>query len=75
MLLFRSNTFSSLILSKILKIRKCKTILLPLNKSRRLRWAVHVARMEEGRSAFKILTVFFQETDLWEGLGVEAGEY
>ena len=29
-----------------------------LNKqtSRRLRWAGHVARMEEGRSAFKILT-------------------
>ena len=25
-------------------------------KSRILRWAVHVARMEEGRSAFKILT-------------------
>ena len=25
-------------------------------KSRRLRWAVHVATMEEGRSAFKILT-------------------
>ena len=25
-------------------------------KSRRLRWAVNVARMEEGRSAFKILT-------------------
>ena len=25
-------------------------------KSRRLRWADHVARMEEGRSAFKILT-------------------
>ena len=25
-------------------------------KSRRLRWAGHVARMEEGRSAFKILT-------------------
>ena len=24
-------------------------------KSRRLRWAAHVARMEEGRSAFKIL--------------------
>ena len=24
-------------------------------KSRRLRWAGHVARMEEGRSAFKIL--------------------
>ena len=26
-------------------------------KSRRLRWVGHVARMEEGRSAFKILTV------------------
>ena len=26
-------------------------------KSRRLRWEGHVARMEEGRSAFKILTV------------------
>ena len=25
-------------------------------KSRRLRWAGHLARMEEGRSAFKILT-------------------
>ena len=25
-------------------------------KYRRLRWAGHVARMEEGRSAFKILT-------------------
>ena len=25
-------------------------------KSRRLRWAGHVARMEEGRTAFKILT-------------------
>ena len=25
-------------------------------KSRRLRWAGHVARMEEGSSAFKILT-------------------
>ena len=27
-----------------------------LIKSRRLRWAGHVARMKEGRSAFKILT-------------------
>ena len=25
-------------------------------KSRRLRWAGHIARMEEGRSSFKILT-------------------
>ena len=27
-------------------------------KSRRLRWASHVARMEEGMDAFKILTGF-----------------
>jgi hypothetical protein len=27
-----------------------------VNKSRRLRWAGHVARMEEDRSAFKMLT-------------------
>ena len=27
-----------------------------MNKSRRLRWASHVGRMEEGRSPFKILT-------------------
>ena len=27
-----------------------------VTKSRRLRWAGYVARMEEGRSAFKILT-------------------
>ena len=26
------------------------------SSSKRLRWAEHVARMEEGRSAFKILT-------------------
>ena len=26
------------------------------NETRRLRWAGHVPRMEEGRSAFKILT-------------------
>ena len=33
-------------------------------KSRRLRWAGHVAKMEEGISAFKILTVNLQERDL-----------
>ena len=27
-----------------------------MNESKRLRWAGHVARMEESRSAFKILT-------------------
>ena len=28
----------------------------PRNRNRRLRWAGHVARREEGRSAFKIIT-------------------
>ena len=36
-------------------------------KSRRLRWAGHVARIEEGGRAFKIV----QETDLLGGLGVD----
>ena len=40
-------------------------------KSRRLRWAGHVARMEEGRSALKILT----DEPVWKrplgGLGVD----
>ena len=40
-------------------------------KSRILRWAGHVARMEEGRSAFKILKGKLQERDLWVGLGVD----
>ena len=40
-------------------------------KSRRLKWAGHVARMEEGRSAFKILHVNLQERDLLEGLDVD----
>ena len=31
-------------------------IIVRVIKSRRLRWAVHVVRMEGGRSAFKILT-------------------
>ena len=31
-------------------------IIVRVIKSRRLRWAGHVARMKDGRSAFKILT-------------------
>ena len=34
----------------------CSPNILRVIKSRRLRWAGHVARMEEGRSAFKILS-------------------
>ena len=33
-----------------------KLVYLLHSMSRRLRWAGHVARMEEGRSVFKILT-------------------
>jgi hypothetical protein len=33
-------------------------------KSRRLRWERHVARMEEGRSAFITLQVYLEERDL-----------
>jgi hypothetical protein len=40
-------------------------------KSRILRWAWHVARMEEGRSAFKFVTSKPTERDLWAGLGVD----
>ena len=43
---------SSTLLYNNLKIKIYKTIV----ESRRLRWAGHVARMEEGRSAYKILT-------------------
>ena len=41
-------------------------IIVRVIKSRRLRWAGHVTRMEEGRSAFKILTgsLHLQERDL-----------
>ena len=34
----------------------CSPNIVRVIKSRRLRWAVHVARMKTGRSAFKILT-------------------
>ena len=36
---------------------KLHSLLVKLIKSRSLRWAGHIARMEEYRSAFKILTV------------------
>ena len=43
-------------------------------KSRRLRWADHVVRMEEGRSAFKISTGKATGKRLWEGLGIDERE-
>jgi hypothetical protein len=38
-------------------------------KSRRMRWAGHVARMEEGRGIYKVL-VGRPERDRWEDLGL-----
>ena len=34
----------------------CSPNIISVIKSRKLRWAGHIARMEESRSAFKILT-------------------
>ena len=34
----------------------CSSDLVRVIKSRRLRWAGHIARLEEGSSAFKVLT-------------------
>ena len=34
----------------------CSPIIVRVIKSRRFRWTGHMTRMEEGRSAFKILT-------------------
>ena len=44
--------------------------ILRMIKSRRLKWTRHLARMEEGRSAFKILTETLQERDLYKCLGI-----
>ena len=38
------------------RVEKALPTIVKMIKSRRLRWAGHVARMKEGRSAFKILT-------------------
>ena len=48
-------------------------------KSRRLRWAGHVARMEEGRSALKMLTgksigMDLEEIDISEGNWVDSAQ-
>ena len=37
----------------------------------KIKMAGHVARMEEGRSAFKILTDIPTGRDLWKGLSVD----
>ena len=47
------------------------SIIVKVIKYRKLRWAAHVGRMVEGRSAFKILTGNLQERNLSEGRGVD----
>ena len=42
----------------------CSPNIVRVIKSRKLRWAGHVSRIEEGRSTFKILIVVLQERDL-----------
>ena len=49
----------------------CSPNIVRVIKYRRLRWACHIARMEEGRSAFKILTSTSAGKRLYEGLGVD----
>ena len=44
------------ILLLLLSMKDYKPIIVRVIKYRRLRWANHVARMEEDRIAFKILT-------------------
>jgi hypothetical protein len=39
-------------------------------KSRRMRWAGHVARMGEGRGVYRILIGRPERRDHWEELGV-----
>jgi hypothetical protein len=40
-------------------------------KSRRLRWADYLTRMQEGRSAFRISTSTLKERDLYKNLDVD----
>ena len=51
-----AQIFASLIIIIIIIFKTISTIIVRVTKSRRLRWASHIARMEKGRSAFKILT-------------------
>jgi hypothetical protein len=39
-------------------------------KSRRMRWAGHVAHMEEGRGLYSVLVVGPKVGDFWEDVGV-----
>ena len=50
-------------------------IFIYLIKSRRLRLAGLVVRLEEARSVFKILKVNLQERNIWEGLFKMGGQH
>jgi hypothetical protein len=43
-----------------------------MTKSRRMRWAGHVARMRENRNAYRILVGSQKERDHWEDQDVGA---
>jgi hypothetical protein len=53
------HLLSSRLLSRNVKVKIYKTIILPDTirqiKSRRMRWAEHVARMGEGRNVYRVL--------------------
>jgi uncharacterized protein YbaP (TraB family) len=42
-------------------------------KSRRIRWAEHIARMEEGRGVYMVLVGNLRERDHWGDPGVDGG--
>ena len=44
-----------------------------VNKSKRLKWVGHVARMEEGGVLSQFQQVNLQKRDLQEGLGLDGG--
>ena len=49
----------------------CSSYIVRVVKCRRLRWVGHVPRVEEGRSALKIVTGKPTRRDLWGGLGFD----
>jgi hypothetical protein len=49
----------------------CSPTIVRVIKSRRIRWAEHVARMTEGRSVYRVLVGNLKERDQWGDPGVD----